>query len=147
MVGVVVGTNIVDQTCKRTPNYPLCLSLLRSDPRSSTADIPNLVLILVDKIKALGKDTQVKINQAYKMKPNLKHECTKRYKVIDDDVSTVIEALPGNPKFGEDAIVDALVEADYCEGSFPKGQSPLTSLTVRMMKICDVTRAVIRNLL
>ncbi|CAN8272407.1 unnamed protein product [Cochlearia groenlandica] len=151
MIGVVVGENIVDQTCKRTPDYPLCLSLLRNDPRSSTADIGDLALILVDKIKALGMETQVKINQAYKTKPSLKRaldECNQLYKVIIDiDVKTAITAIKANPKFGEGAIVDAGIDAEVCEGNFPKGQSPLTGLTQRMEKICDVTRAVIRNLL
>ena len=43
--------DIVDKTCKQTPDYSLCLSLLRSDPRSSSADTVGLGLILVDKIK------------------------------------------------------------------------------------------------
>ncbi|CAF1704815.1 unnamed protein product [Brassica oleracea var. botrytis] len=45
--------NIVDKTCKETPLTTLfvSLSLLNSDPRSSSADIVGLGLILVDKIK------------------------------------------------------------------------------------------------
>lgn len=50
MMGVAVGDN-VDKTCKQTPDYTLCLSLFRSDPRSSSADTVGLSLILVDKIK------------------------------------------------------------------------------------------------
>lgn len=50
VVGVAMGS-IVDKTCKQTPDYTLCLSLLRSDPRSSSADTVGLALILVDKIK------------------------------------------------------------------------------------------------
>ncbi|CAN8257989.1 unnamed protein product [Cochlearia groenlandica] len=151
MIGVVVGADIVDQTCKKTFDYPLCLSLLRSDPRSSTASITGLALILVDKIKALGMETQVKINQTYKTKPNLKHaldECNQRYKrIVDEYVNTAITAITGDPKFAEGAIVEVGVEADICEGEFPKGQSPLTGLTQRMKKICDVTDVVVTNLL
>lgn len=50
MMGVALG-DIVDGTCKRTPDYTLCVSLLRSDPRSSSADIAGLAIILVDQIK------------------------------------------------------------------------------------------------
>ncbi|CAN8272389.1 unnamed protein product [Cochlearia groenlandica] len=125
MIGVVIGANIVDQTCKRTPDYPLCLYLLRSDPRSSTADISDLALIFVDNIKVLGMETQVKINQTYKTKPSLKRtldECNQRYKVIVDiDVKTTITAIKANPKFGENAIVAAGVDAEIYEGEFPKG--------------------------
>lgn len=75
-------------------------------------------------------------------------ECSLRYKtIVDVDVHTAIIAVKGNPKFAEGAIVDAGVEASICEGGFTKGQSTLTSLTQRMEKICDVTRAIIRILL
>ncbi|CAA7015608.1 unnamed protein product [Microthlaspi erraticum] len=150
MMGVVAG-DYVDTICKKTPDYTLCLSLLRSDPRSSTADTAGLGLILVDKIKALGTETLGQINQAYQTKPMLKralNECTRRYKtIVDVDINTMIDAIKGNPKFAEDAVVDAGVEASICEEAFPKGQSPFTRLTTRMNNICDVTRAVVRNLL
>lgn len=88
---------------------------------------------------------------AYKTKPMLKKpldECNLRYKtIVDVDVHTAIIAIKGNPKFAEGAIVDAGVEASVCEGGFPKGQSPITGLTQKMNKICDVTRAIVRMLL
>ncbi|KAL0857395.1 hypothetical protein Bca101_062549 [Brassica carinata] len=150
MMGVAVG-DIVDKTCKQTPDYTLCVSLLRSNPRSASADTVGLGLILVDKIKALGTETLGQINMAYKTKPMLKRqldECNRRYKtIVDADVHTAITAIKGNPKFAESAIVDAGVEASVCEGGFPKGQSPLTGLTQKMNKICDVTRAIVRMLL
>ncbi|KAL0855405.1 hypothetical protein Bca101_060558 [Brassica carinata] len=150
MMGTAMG-NIVEKTCKQTPDYTLCLSLLNSDPRSSSADIVGLGLILVDKIKALGTETIGQIKVAYKTKPMLKRvldECNLRYKTIEeDDVPTAIIAIKGNPKFAEGAIVDASVEASICEEGFPKGQSPLTDLTQKMVKICDVTIAIVRMLL
>ncbi|CAH2053495.1 unnamed protein product, partial [Thlaspi arvense] len=150
MMGVAMG-DIIDKTCKQTPDYTLCVSLLRSDPRSSSADVVGLGLILVDKIKALGTETLGQINVAYKTKPMLKRaldECNGRYKtIVDVDVNTAIVAIKGNPKFAEGAIVDASVEASVCERGFPKGQSPVTGLTQRMDKICDVTRAIVRMLL
>ncbi|KAL1226376.1 Cell wall / vacuolar inhibitor of fructosidase 1 [Cardamine amara subsp. amara] len=75
-------------------------------------------------------------------------ECKLRYEtIVNVDVHTAIIAIKGNPKFGEDAIVDVGVEASICQGGFPKGQSLLTGLTQRMDKTCDVTRAIIRMLL
>ncbi|ESQ48215.1 hypothetical protein EUTSA_v10021672mg [Eutrema salsugineum] len=150
MMGIAMG-NIIDKTCKQTPDYTLCVSLLRSDPRSSSADTAGLALILIDKIKALGTETLGQINVAYKTKPMLKQpldECNQRYKIIVDvDVHTAIIALKGDPKFAEDAIVDAGVEASVCESGFAKGQSPLTGLIQKMEKMCDVTRAIVRMLL
>lgn len=76
-------------------------------------------------------------------------ECKEGYKtIVNADVQVAITALTqGNPKFAEGSIVDAGNEASSCEDGFPKGQSPLTSLTQRMRKICDVTSAIVRLLL
>ncbi|KAJ4886782.1 hypothetical protein Rs2_26530 [Raphanus sativus] len=150
MMGVAM-CDIVDKTCKQTPDYTLCLSLLRSNPSSASADTVGLGLILIDKIKALGTQTVGQINVAYKTKPMLKRQldvCRLRYKTIADvDIHTAITAIKGNPEFAENAIVDAGNEASFCEEGFPKGQSPLTGLTQKMNKICDVTKAIVRMLL
>ncbi|KAL0676350.1 hypothetical protein Bca4012_004331 [Brassica carinata] len=91
------------------------------------------------------------INVAYKTKPMLKRvldEYNLRYKtIVEANVHTAIIAIKGNPKLAEDAIVDAGLEASVCEGGFPKDQSPLTDLTQKMAKICDVTRAIVRMFL
>nr|VDC93803.1 unnamed protein product [Brassica oleracea] len=103
---------------------------------------------------ALGTETIGQINVEYKTKTMLNREldeCSLRYKkIVEADVHTATIAIKGNPNykfFAEDAIVDAGVEASVCEGGFPKGQSPLTDLTQKMVKICDVTRAIVRMLL
>lgn len=75
-------------------------------------------------------------------------ECNLRYKtIVEADVHTAIIAIKGNPKFAESAVVDAGIEASICQGGFPEGQSPLTDSTQKMVKICDVTRAIVRMLL
>lgn len=75
-------------------------------------------------------------------------ECNFRYKVIiENDLQEAYGGLPGNPKFAENGVADAKIEASICERGFPKGESPLTSLNQRIEKICDVTRAIIRMLL
>ncbi|KAF3549465.1 hypothetical protein DY000_02004421 [Brassica cretica] len=99
-------------------------------------------------MRALGTETIGQINVAYKTKPMLKRvldEYNLRYKtIVEANVHTAIIAIKGNPKLAEDAIVDAGLEASACEGGFPKDQSPLTDLTQKMAKICDVTRAIVR---
>lgn len=75
-------------------------------------------------------------------------QCSRRYKtILNADVPEAIEAISkGVPKFGEDGVIDAGVEAYVCEKEF-KGKSPLTSLTKSMQKISNVTRAIVRLLL
>ena len=54
MVMVMVSEgSIIEPTCKETPDFNLCVSLLNSDPRGSSADTSGLALILIDKIKVL----------------------------------------------------------------------------------------------
>ncbi|VVA90754.1 unnamed protein product [Arabis nemorensis] len=142
---------MIDRTCKETPDFNLCVSLLNSDPRGSSADTSGLALILVDKIKVLAIKTLNEINGLHKIRPELKHalgECSRKYKtILQADVPEAIEALTkGVPKFAEDGVIDAGVEASACEEGF-KGKSPLTSLTKSMQKISSVTRAIVRMLL
>ncbi|XP_010500306.1 PREDICTED: cell wall / vacuolar inhibitor of fructosidase 1-like [Camelina sativa] len=143
--------SMIDQTCKQTPDFKLCVSLLNSDPRGSSADISGLALILIDKIKVLATKTLTEINGLYKKRPELKQaldQCSRRYKtILNADVPEAIEAISkGVPKFGEDGVIDAGVEASVCEEGF-QGKSPLTSLTKSMQNISSVTRAVVRMLL
>ncbi|CAG7882688.1 unnamed protein product, partial [Brassica rapa] len=93
-----------------------------------------------------GRSTwRTKLNRCFK---RVLDECNLRYKtIVEADVHTAIIAIKGNPKLAEDAIVDAGLEASVCEGGFPKDQSPLTDLTQKMVKICDVTRAIVRMFL
>lgn len=51
VMAMVSEANMIEQTCKETPDFNLCVSLLDSDPRGSSADTSGLALILVDKIK------------------------------------------------------------------------------------------------
>lgn len=75
-------------------------------------------------------------------------QCNLSYKaILEGDVPEAYAGLPGNPKFAENGVADAKIEASICEDEFPEGQSPLTSLNQRMEKICDIARAIIRNLL
>lgn len=99
----------------------------------------------------MATKTLKEINGLYKQRPELRqalYECSRRYKtILNADVPEAIEAISkGVPKFGEDGVIDAGVEAAVCEGEF-KGKSPLTSLTKSMQKISNVTRAIVRMLL
>lgn len=91
------------------------------------------------------------INGQYKKKPELKQaldECSRSYKtMLNAGVPQATEALTkGNPKFGEQVMVDAGIGATRCEEGF-KGKSPLTSLTKSMVTTSNVGRAIVKMLL
>ncbi|KDP27949.1 hypothetical protein JCGZ_19029 [Jatropha curcas] len=121
--------NLIEQTCKRTPNYNLCVTSLKSDSRSSTADTRGLALIMVDVLKNRATETLQVINQ------------------LLQNIPVAIEALEkGDPKFAETAAMDAAYEASYCEDNF-NGSSPLTKHNTLVHDTGAVAAAIIRNLL
>ncbi|XP_059289405.1 cell wall / vacuolar inhibitor of fructosidase 1-like [Lycium ferocissimum] len=149
------NANLVETTCKNTPNYALCVKTLRSDKRSEKGDITTLALIMVDAIKS-------KANQAANMISKLRHsnppaawkdalkDCAFSYKVIlTASMPEAIEALTkGDPKFAEDGMVGSSGDAQECEDYF-KGTkySPLSKLNSAVHELSDVGRAIVRNLL
>ncbi|CAK7326307.1 unnamed protein product [Dovyalis caffra] len=143
--------NLIQQICKRTPNFDLCVTSLASDPQSSTADVNGLALIMVDVLKAKATSTLNLINQQLTKSPALKQpltSCASNYNaILTADIPEGIEALQkGDPKFAETGANDAAVEADICEAGF-KGKSPLTNSNKLVHDTSAVTAAIVRNLL
>jgi pectinesterase inhibitor-like protein len=145
--------NLIQQTCKQTPNYAICIQYLKSDPKSSAADLTGLALIMVNIIKSKANTALNKINQLIKEKqePNQKealNSCAGRYKaILVADVPKSISALKqGDPKFAEDGANDAAVEATTCENGF-KGKSPLSDENIAMHDVAAITAAIVKLLL
>ncbi|KAI9123291.1 hypothetical protein K1719_006180 [Acacia pycnantha] len=147
--------NLIQQTCKHTPNQALCLQYLKSDPRSSDADISGLALIMVDAMKAKANQALAKIHRELQRKSLSDSEkqalssCAEQYRaVLIADVPEAIAALQkGDPKFAEDGANDAALEANSCESGFSYGKSPLTQENHALHDIAQVTAAIVRNLL
>lgn len=149
--------DLVESTCKQTPNYDLCISSLRSDPKSSTADVRGLALIMVNVIKAKATETLNHINDLLKGGPGggkdkqALSSCADGYSaILKADVPEATQALTlGNVKFAENGVSDAAVEANACERGFSSSgrTSPLTDVNKNMNEICNVARAIVRMLL
>ena len=148
------ANNLVETTCKNTPNYQLCLKTLLSDKRSATGDITTLALIMVDAIKAKANQAAVTISKLRHSNPPaawkgpLKN-CAFSYKVIlTASLPEAIEALTkGDPKFAEDGMVGSSGDAQECEEYFKGSKSPFSALNIAVHELSDVGRAIVRNLL
>ncbi|KAF3658281.1 cell wall / vacuolar inhibitor of fructosidase 1-like [Capsicum chacoense] len=146
--------NLVETTCKNTPNYNLCLKSLLSNKRSISGDITTLELIVVDAIKAKANQSSKIILMLSSSSPPeawrvpLK-ECTLSYKVIlTVSLPEAIEALTkGNPKFTEDDMVGYFGVSQDCEENFKRSISPLTGLNTAVHDLSGVGREIIKNLL
>ncbi|GFP97225.1 cell wall / vacuolar inhibitor of fructosidase 1 [Phtheirospermum japonicum] len=144
--------NLIETTCKHTPNYPLCIKTIRAEPTSAGADVAGLGFILVEAVKAKSKVALSAARRLSRTQPKLAKplkECADVYKaVIEADVPEAEQSVRGNPKFAENGMADAAVEADVCEAAF-KGvaKSPLTAANNAVRDLAVVARAIIRNLL
>ncbi|XP_065859708.1 cell wall / vacuolar inhibitor of fructosidase 1-like [Euphorbia lathyris] len=142
----------ISQTCKQTPYYNLCLNHLTADPRSSTADVKGLALIMVDLLKGKTTRSAQFIKQITGKRPELQKllkECARKYDVIlTANIPVAIEALEkGDPKFAEGGMNDAAIEVNSCESSFRGTKSPLSSYNKLLHDTSLVASAIARQLL
>ncbi|KAK7268028.1 hypothetical protein RIF29_20711 [Crotalaria pallida] len=139
--------NLIQSTCKKTPNYNVCIQYLKSNPKSSNADVTGLALIMVNVIKGRATDALNKIHALQKggSKPGL-DSCASSYNaILVGDVQQATQALKfGDPKFAVDGANDAAIEADSCQHDFP---GPLTAQNEAMHDVAVVTAAIARLLL
>ncbi|CAN0855282.1 Cell wall / vacuolar inhibitor of fructosidase 1 [Linum grandiflorum] len=146
------NTPLIKQTCKRTPDYALCVSLLSTRAAKATS-VKSLALAMIDVVKAKATATSLHIKKLLKT-PSLAaalkgplQDCDFNYGiVIDYDVpGAVTEVTYGNPKFGVDSMVDSAAESVNCEGRFRgKGKSPLTRWNEDVRRVSQVAAAIIR---
>ncbi|KAJ4836094.1 hypothetical protein Tsubulata_029660, partial [Turnera subulata] len=120
---VLCDDNLIQQTCKQTPNPALCVSSLKSNPQSTTAELTGLAVIMINVVKAKAGETSRVIKQQLSSKPELKHaltNCDDGYNaILVADIPSSIQAVQlGNPKFGETGMNDAANEASSCEDGF-----------------------------
>ncbi|KAL0442376.1 UNVERIFIED_CONTAM: Cell wall / vacuolar inhibitor of fructosidase 1 [Sesamum latifolium] len=97
---------LIETTCRSTSNYQLCLSTLLANPRSATADVAELGLIIVDAVKAKTETALSGIEELKWLHPELTdalEQCSNSYKaVLKADVPEAVAALTrGVPKFAE----------------------------------------------
>ncbi|MBA0749719.1 hypothetical protein Gogos_003617 [Gossypium gossypioides] len=128
--------NLIQTTCKKTPFYDLCVLTLKSDPRSSTADVSGLARIVADSVNAKAIATLNQISALLKSvkDPTLEKAlegCIVSYNtIIQADIPVAIDAIEkNNPKFAVQSATDAGNEAQACENSFAEkpSNSPIFS--------------------
>lgn len=144
--------NLIQNTCKSTPNYALCVSTLRSNPKSSRADVTGLGLIIINAVKAKSTVELQSITRLSDSNPNLKKqlsECVEDYKIILSDlIPEAVQALTlGDPKFGEDGMNGVVHVADQCVRSFQALHSPIPSNNKLVHDLSLVAVSIIRLLL
>ncbi|XP_058730282.1 cell wall / vacuolar inhibitor of fructosidase 1-like [Vicia villosa] len=144
--------SLIENTCRKTPNYNICIQSLKQNSGSSAADITGLAQIMVRVMKAKANEGLDKIHQLQRVRNGgarkVLSSCGDKYRaILVADIPQAVEALEkGDPKFAEDGANDAANEASYCESEF-NGKSPLTIQNNAMRDVSAVTAAMVRQLL
>ncbi|KAL3508193.1 hypothetical protein ACH5RR_033575 [Cinchona calisaya] len=148
------SNELIESTCKNTPNYQLCVTILLSDSRSFDTDIYGLGLVVVDALKDKATSTVEYINKLKGSNPEFSLpliQCSIMYNaILKADIPQAIEGLrKGVPKFAEDGMADTAVEVQGCENSFKQSNnnSLLTDMNQDVYDISVVAKSIIRMLL
>ncbi|KAJ9153455.1 hypothetical protein P3X46_026890 [Hevea brasiliensis] len=152
----IIGSNLIDQTCKQTPYYELCVWSLISNPHSFSTDVKGLAKIMAFTIEAKATHTLERINHLLEYSSNLTQKelqglraCADRYSVIiKGDVPQAIDALrTGNYKFAQEGINDAAIEAISCEEEFSGQSSPLSDMNSMVHDVSVVASSIVKIIL
>ncbi|OAY28837.1 cell wall / vacuolar inhibitor of fructosidase 1 [Manihot esculenta] len=153
----ILGSNLINHTCKQTPYYEVCVNSLISNPHSSSTDVNGLAMIMVLTIEAKATNTLKRINRllqhsssslTQKELQGLRH-CADRYSVIiKGDVPQALAALrTGDYKFAQDGADDAATEAISCEEEFSGQSSPLSDMNSSVHDVSVVASSIVHIIL
>ncbi|XVE82300.1 hypothetical protein DITRI_Ditri15bG0137100 [Diplodiscus trichospermus] len=147
--------DLVDQICKKTPFYDLCISTLRSNTNTNGSDVKGLASVMADTLLANATDTlsyiRAQINQTSdpQMERALAY-CAELYiPVVKYNLPQAIDALSkGQFAFASDGLSDAAKQADACEKKFSGStKSPLSDRNKLLHGLSDVAVAIVKILL
>ncbi|KAH7853453.1 hypothetical protein Vadar_002593 [Vaccinium darrowii] len=149
--------DLIGITCKKTEFTDLCISTLRSDPRSAAADVKGLARIMFD--AALAKVTatlgQTKDLLKKTSDPDLREYltvCAEQYERATEDIFTAIQNV-GSDNFESRTYADAVYdEARSCEEIFTerspprKRKSPFTVVNDVVKKLVMIASGIVKSL-
>ncbi|XP_062108835.1 cell wall / vacuolar inhibitor of fructosidase 1 [Humulus lupulus] len=149
------GNGLIENTCKKTPHYDLCVSTLESNPESSGSDLRGLAHVMVDTVLSKATDNLDFIRALLKQAPDEQLEkslanCAEIYiPVVKYSLPQVIDALTGGHfGFANYGISDTAKQAQACEKNFSGfDKSPLAERNNLLHDLSEVAAAIINVLL
>lgn len=152
------GGDLISTTCDQTPNYNLCITTLKKDPRSRKADVAGLGMIMIEAAEEKANATVELINkvgsESSSVVKNALMECRENYKVLlKSNIPKAIQFLKRNEKFAaESAMAASAIEADGCEKSLKSSKSTTSQLIIIEMNeavydLSNIARSIIKAIL
>lgn len=150
------ASDLVSSTCSQTSDPSMCEDVLRADPRTSEVSDPEeLILIMIDTVKSRFTDSlRYALDLTRKTRDpeviRALKDCIRVYRVVlDANVVVATNAVrQGDPKFGEQAMLDSANEAEACRSAFPEEKVPaeLPGRTRVLHRVSNVAASLIKTL-
>ncbi|XP_010045344.1 putative invertase inhibitor [Eucalyptus grandis] len=147
--------DLIDGTCGQTLYYGLCAKSLRSDPRSASADLKGLAVIMLNVTTAEAADTLSYIKALVKRKVDPAEAkpleyCAGLYSPMARlTLPLAAKALiQGRYRFADYRLAEAAMQPPTCEGRFGGAvESPLTDRNVLAHDLCAVSMDIVNQLM
>ncbi|KAH7854274.1 hypothetical protein Vadar_012017 [Vaccinium darrowii] len=148
--------DLIGSTCEKNEYIDLCLSTLRSDPRSAAADVAGLARIMFDAALAKATATLDQIKDLLKKTsdPDLRlylTVCAKEYQSATEDIPIAIQNVGSHNFESRTKADDVYDEARTCEEIFTdlpskRRQSPFTAVNRLLQKLVMIASGVVESL-
>lgn len=151
IANATAANDLVSTTCSQTPFLDICLSSLRSDPRSEASDLKGLATIALDRSIANANETKSHI--AYLIKSYNPNQTEYEFKCLKECMVEYSEGLENlqesslalsydNFDAVNSWVAAAMTDADTCENGYleedlPENPSPLTERNQFFSKLCS----------
>ncbi|XP_030539866.1 cell wall / vacuolar inhibitor of fructosidase 1-like [Rhodamnia argentea] len=146
------SADLVNDTCKNTPDPDFCFTALSPDPRSSAADAKTLGIIMVEKVDQIAKATLAGIGSLLGQSPDPRTKqaltsCEKSHEIITTSVAPTKESsTEGGYKFAEVSMSGAATSVSRCEADFGGSKLPISGLNDFEHKAAMVASAIAGSL-
>ncbi|XP_049387847.1 cell wall / vacuolar inhibitor of fructosidase 2-like [Solanum stenotomum] len=146
--------DLIEDVCRTSSDFKVCINALRADPKSSSADKKGLVRILLQQCLTKAKNIYNEVaNLLEQAKEHVLIQCLQickeNYDSAIDVATTAIKDFDANDFFGAKITVSAVVScADTCEESFtepPIRTSPTKSKSEDLMNFVGLTLSLVKQ--
>ncbi|KAF7147525.1 hypothetical protein RHSIM_Rhsim03G0038200 [Rhododendron simsii] len=148
--------DLIGSTCEKDEYTDLCVSTLRSDPRSAAADVEGLARIMFDAALAKATATLNQIKDLLKKTsdPVLRqylNVCVEQYDDAIEDIPVAIQNVGSHNFASRIKADDVVAEARVCEEIFTdlpnrKRKSPLTAENDLVKKLVMIAAGIVASL-
>lgn len=144
---------LIHKVCKKTHDYNLCVSSLKSDPRSFNADSKNLALIMlnVTLVKA-NQITEIILKLNKTTSDPIMHDCLTLcsmdyYDSIDNIEKAILAFKSGDFEESDTELGTCTLPPEECEDCFtepPPRKSPLTNINAHFVSLATIAQYIVQ---